>query len=110
MQKENLLPGDFFDIWRKCKLYTAQIDNTLAKKLLELIKTRVEILLNNEALIASMFLDTRFLPFLNEKTSKQAKNILKRVWDNVNFFKSKKTLTEEKCEATENTAVEVRNN
>lgn len=106
MKREDLLPGDFFAIWRECKLLTGLVKDNLASKLVNLIEEREKVLLNNEALLASMFLDPRYLLFLDERYCLKVKYVLKRVCDNINSFNSNKTPAEN-SRATENTAVEV---
>ncbi|XP_043483530.1 uncharacterized protein LOC122511993 [Leptopilina heterotoma] len=81
MQNENLFPGDFFGIWRECKLLTERVKNNLATKLVDKIEERENDLLKNEALIASMFLDPRYLTFLEEEDCRLAKQVLLKIWD-----------------------------
>ncbi|XP_043464663.1 zinc finger BED domain-containing protein 4-like [Leptopilina heterotoma] len=90
LQTQNLVPGDVYGIWYTCKLETERIDTLFAKKLKSSMIKREKHLMENEALLASMFLDPRYLPLLKETTMKIAKETLLIVWDAI-----KKTNEEE---------------
>ncbi|XP_043479763.1 uncharacterized protein LOC122509629 [Leptopilina heterotoma] len=91
MQNENLFPGDFFGIWHECKILTEQVKNKLAENLTKQIKEREEELLKNEALLASMFLDPRYLTFLGEPECKKAKEVLIQIWNHIESNEKNKT-------------------
>lgn len=48
------------------------------------LENREVSLLNNEALLASMFLEARYAPLLSEENCTEAKNLLKKVYNTLN--------------------------
>ncbi|XP_051167943.1 uncharacterized protein LOC127285803 [Leptopilina boulardi] len=59
------------------------VKTTLSSNLAKAIKRREKILLGNKALLAFMYLDAKYLPFLSEENCKIAKQVLKKVWNKI---------------------------
>lgn len=81
LQTEDLVPGDVYGTWMECKLLTGEVKTNFAKKLVDAMEKREINLLNNEALLASLCLDPRYLTVLTEENSIEAKRILIKVWN-----------------------------
>ncbi|XP_015114070.1 uncharacterized protein LOC107039116 [Diachasma alloeum] len=80
LQDEQLTLGSFFGIWLECKCETQMVNTSLATELVTAMEKREEKLLENEALLASVYLDPRFLPLLADKHSSAAIAKLEQVW------------------------------
>ncbi|XP_043477520.1 zinc finger BED domain-containing protein 4-like [Leptopilina heterotoma] len=87
MQSENLVPGDLYGICRECKKNTNKVNSNFAANLLTAFIEREDSLLKNEALLCSMFLDPRYLPFLSIKDCITAKTKLKSLYEKIEFLK-----------------------
>lgn len=64
LQEANLLPGDFFATWLRCKLRLNNVKNSLAKALLAAMTKREPKVVENDVLLAAIYLDPRYLPLL----------------------------------------------
>ena len=96
LQKGNLLPGDFYMKWIKCKL---ELSNSTAKHsnaLLMAIKTREYNVLNSDVLLSAIFLDPRFKRLLSVSETLQAKVYIKTVMEQISR-NIDMTNTEPKC-------------
>lgn len=85
LQDEQLTLGAFFGIWIECKVLTEEVDTSLAREVVKAMKKREEQLLDNDALLASVFLDPRFLPLLPKKYYGAAITELKQLWHRLEF-------------------------
>lgn len=56
----------------------------ISKQLAKSIEKREGELLKNEALLASMFLDARYISYLTEENTKTAKELLIKIWVTLN--------------------------
>lgn len=81
LQEEQLALGSFFGIWLQCKLCTAAIKTTLATELVKAMEAREGHLMQNDALLASVFLDPRYLSFLTVDQKSTAINTLEKLWE-----------------------------
>lgn len=83
MQVENLLPGDFYAIWRECRHGTHLVGTKFSSKLVESMKKieREAVLLENDALLCSMYLNPRCLSFLSQNNCVTAKETLVKIWN-----------------------------
>lgn len=80
LQDEQLTLGSFFGIWVECKCETQNVNTSLAYELVAAMEKREGQLLQNEALLASVYLDPRFLPLLSDNHRLVAITKLKHVW------------------------------
>ena len=67
MQKEQLLPGDFYGCWLRCKLELKNLDSKIAKTLLKNMEVREQKLFNNDLFLAGLYLDPRYLVMILSK-------------------------------------------
>lgn len=80
LQDEQLTLGAFFGIWIECKVLTEEVDTSLAREVVKAMKKRGVQLLDNNALLASVFLDPRFLPLLPQTYDGAAITELEQLW------------------------------
>ena len=67
LQKDQLLPGDFYGSWIRCKLYLKKLNSSIAKNLLKQIDVREKKLFENDLLLAALYLDPRYLNLILDK-------------------------------------------
>ncbi|XP_046868428.1 zinc finger BED domain-containing protein RICESLEEPER 2-like [Drosophila willistoni] len=79
LQDKNLVFSEFFIIWMELKLACEKSTNFIKKKLLAQIKIRELKLLENEALLAAIFMDPRVNCILSNDQKRVAKLNLKKI-------------------------------
>ncbi|XP_028982268.1 uncharacterized protein LOC114841448 [Diachasma alloeum] len=82
LQDEQLMLGSY-GIWLECKLDTADIPTPLAQQLVKAMENRESQLLENEALLASVYLDPRFFPLLPKKYHSIPVTKLEALWNSL---------------------------
>lgn len=106
-QSEQLLPGDFFGTWMSCYLKVTKIDSAIAKDLATAMKSRENQLFNNEAFLAAVFLDPRYMPifFKNDSHGQEKTRIaienLQKLWKLLNSNDDGESLDESKSNLSE---------
>jgi len=92
VQAEQLLPGDFYAEWFRCKLRTQKVDSDLARAIVENLtarekgkvnkkgEERVPSLFEYPGFLAGMLLDPRYFSILEGNQIKEAKEYLTKVW------------------------------
>jgi len=79
LQHKNLVFSEFFIIWMELKLACENSQNIIKKKLLAQIKIRELKLLENEALLAAIFMNPRVGCLLSNDQKRLAKLHLKKI-------------------------------
>ncbi|XP_034935040.1 uncharacterized protein [Chelonus insularis] len=79
-QNEQLIMPEFFSTWLLCKEQIQKIDNVFAKNIVDCMTNREKKLLQNEALLGSIFLDPLLNCLLEEDQKTSAINHLEEVW------------------------------
>lgn len=87
LQKEQLLPGDFYAAWVSCYLQIKKIKSHFANDLCTSMKKREQLLLDNDAFLAAMFFDPRYMRLIfnsddetfEQRAIKKVKNVWKRL-------------------------------
>lgn len=72
LQTEQLTMIDFYGAWISCKIQTNALNSNFANKLVQLMTNREKIILNNQVLLAAIFLDPRYNITLNREQSATA--------------------------------------
>ncbi|XP_028175812.1 uncharacterized protein LOC114364029, partial [Ostrinia furnacalis] len=79
LQAEQLTLGDFYSIWIICKNKTENLDFPLAKDIVTSMIHRENLLLQNNAFLAAIFIDPRWKITLSEQEIEIARNWIKDV-------------------------------
>lgn len=81
LHTEQLHPGDFYGVWMECKLRMGKVHSRFARALFASMKIKENMLLENDSLLASMYLDPCSISFLctkeNLEAEDRARNMLK---------------------------------
>jgi len=80
LQTEQLTMTDFYGAWISCKIQTNVLNSNFANKLVQLMTNREKIILNNQVLLAAIFLDPRYNITLNREQSATAIRHLTNIW------------------------------
>jgi hypothetical protein len=80
MQEEQLVFGDFFKAWLRCKLETKSINTNFATALAAKMTIREALLLDNDAFLAAIFMDPRFQITLSAEKKERAICHLESTW------------------------------
>lgn len=88
LQSEKLTLSDFYVEWLKCEGLTERVDSPLAKKLVEMMEQREEVLMDNDILLASVLLDPRHQGLLSDGEKARATEMLKTTWRKLQSLKS----------------------
>ncbi|XP_015122339.1 zinc finger BED domain-containing protein 4-like [Diachasma alloeum] len=80
LQADQLTPGSFYGIWIECKLETSLVGTNLGNELVKAMEKRENVLMDNDALLASVFLDCRFMTLLSEEHRSRAITKLEQLW------------------------------
>jgi len=92
LQENQLLVGDFYGIWLKCKMRTSKVDSNLAKAVVANMEIRERARVNkkNERTLpplfdypgfaAALFMDPRYFSVLTDEEVKIAKIFLSKLW------------------------------
>lgn len=73
--------GDFYHVWTLCILETSKVNTTLAIDLVDAMKKRQTQLFQNDVFLAGIFLDVRYNVVLSSQETKQAKQHLINIWN-----------------------------
>lgn len=79
LQGSQLLLGDFYKLWIQLKIEVEQINSSAAKNLLNCLKVRERLILNNDIVNAAVFLDPRLKLLLSVEEKAAAKKHLKNI-------------------------------
>ena len=79
LQKEQLFYADFYKLWLNLKLELQQLRNPLATKLAKHIEHREKNFLNNDSMVAALYLDPRLKRILSKDQKETAVKHLKKV-------------------------------
>lgn len=79
LQEKQLVYSEFFIIWMELKLKCEKGQNYIKKKLLSQIKIRESKLLENDALLAAIYMDPRVNCILTDQQKWMAKQNLKKI-------------------------------
>ncbi|KAF2883044.1 hypothetical protein ILUMI_23121 [Ignelater luminosus] len=88
LQEEDLMTGDFYRTWLKCKVDTERIGSRFSKLLVSYMNEREEKLFENEIILSAIYLDPRFKVVLNETQIESAKNYIIQVWEVLHFLEN----------------------
>lgn len=80
LQYEQLTLSDFYGYWLECIIEIEKMNTSFSKLLLKFMRQRQSVLLNNDILLAAVFLDPRYKILLDENKIERAKDHLKKVW------------------------------
>uniref|UniRef100_A0A2S2NMP6 Histone-lysine N-methyltransferase SUV420H2 n=1 Tax=Schizaphis graminum TaxID=13262 RepID=A0A2S2NMP6_SCHGA len=80
LQTEQLTMTDFYGAWIFCKIQTNAMNSDFANKLVQLMTYREKIILNNQVLLAAIFLDPRYNITLSREQSASAIQHLTNIW------------------------------
>ncbi|KAE9521652.1 hypothetical protein AGLY_017948 [Aphis glycines] len=80
LQTEQLTMTDFYGAWIFCKIQTNAMNSDFANKLVQLMTNREKIILNNQVLLAAIFLDPRYNITLSREQSASAIQHLTNIW------------------------------
>uniref|UniRef100_A0A8D8ZD16 Uncharacterized protein n=1 Tax=Cacopsylla melanoneura TaxID=428564 RepID=A0A8D8ZD16_9HEMI len=79
LQQEQLTLGDFVKTWMEMKLKVENMRNSWSQCLLDCIKQREKSLLENEVVLAAIYLDPRICKLFPLEKTQQTKRFLKNV-------------------------------
>lgn len=79
LQQEQLVYSDFYKLWLELRLQCEQSSNHLAQILLKFLKIREIKLLENESLLAAIYMDPRINLILTDEQKMLAKQNLKKI-------------------------------
>ncbi|KAF0722198.1 zinc finger BED domain-containing protein RICESLEEPER 1-like isoform X1 [Aphis craccivora] len=80
LQTEQLTMTDFNGAWIFCKIQTNAMNSDFSNKLVQLMTNREKIILNNQVLLAAIFLDPRYNITLSREQSATAIQHLTNIW------------------------------
>ena len=80
LQREILLPGDFYSDWVKCKLKLGSLKHSYATLLMSTMNDRENMILSNDALLAAVYLDPRYKSLITGSKVNEANQYI------ANFF------------------------
>lgn len=91
LQVEQLVMGDFFGMWLKCKMDTMKVNLPLAKTLVSRMEFRETDLFQNPAFVSSLYLDPRYFTLLPEEARTIAENHLVKTWARLKQLREEQT-------------------
>lgn len=80
LQGEQLLVGDFFESWLRCKFSVKAVGSSLAQCLYECMERREKLLFNNTAILSAIYMDPRWHIMLTETQRAAAETHMLSVW------------------------------
>jgi len=80
LQYEQLTLTDFYGAWIACRIETESLNNTFSNKLVQCLRSRELNIMNNQVLLAAIFLDPRFNITLTEYQCNSAITHLINIW------------------------------
>lgn len=109
LQSEQLTPGDFYGSWLSCKLHTEKFNTRLSNVILQNMKNREKLLLDNPVLAAAVFLDPRYKVMLTKEQTENAINHLIKLSGHLSVIadKSLTSITDESSSTSLSTSEEV---
>ncbi|KAL5241000.1 hypothetical protein ACI65C_008410 [Semiaphis heraclei] len=80
LQYEQLTLTDFYGAWIACRIETESLNNAFSDKLVQCLRSREQNIMNNQVLLAAIFLDPRFNITLTEYQCNIAITHLINIW------------------------------
>ncbi|KAE9523319.1 hypothetical protein AGLY_016267 [Aphis glycines] len=80
LQYEQLTLTDFYGAWIACRIETESLNNEFSNKLVQCLRSREQNIMNNQVLLAAIFLDPRFSITLTEDQCNIAITHLINIW------------------------------
>lgn len=89
LQNKQMTLGDFYMHWLRLKIDLSKMKSTpMTNTILNFIKVREKVLLNDIVVITALYLDPRFNFMLSKTQRIDAQNHLKKIYANLNFLES----------------------
>jgi len=102
LQYEQLTLTDFYGAWIACRIETESLNNTFSNKLVQCLTSREQNIMDNQVLLAAIFLDPRFNITLTEYQCNIAITHLVNIWFHIKELEMSQVVSNSANIETEN--------